>query len=131
MQIKKEGFMSLFGKKKTELPALISDAELAAMDEQAVNYNTVVEWLVGLGDEDLAKVNKVVEINRKAYADTCGVLGLDVTPSSFINPPQPEPVAPAGNFLDDDDETPFLMDDIAPNTKAKKGRKVPVKNAKN
>ena len=121
--------MSIFGNKKKELPPLISDAELAGFDDGAVNYNTVVEWLVGLNDEDLAKVTKVVDINRKAYADTCGVLGMDVVPSSFINPPEPAPIEPAGNFLDDD-ETPFMMDDIAPTSKAKKGRKATVKSEK-
>lgn len=129
--------MSLFGNnKKKELPPLLSEAELEL--EPAVNYNSVVEWLVGLPDEDLAKVTKVVDINRKAYAETCGVLGLEVEPSSFITPPEPEENIQAvhadhnkpKSFLDDD-EPGFLMDDIAPTSKTKKGRKVTVKNAKN
>lgn len=119
--------MSLFGKKEKKLPAdtFALMPELEA-EEPPVNYNSVVEWLVGLGDSDLEKVNKVVDINRKAYADTCAVLEVPNEPSTFITPPEPPTVADS-SFTNDDGEIDFL-DDEAPAKPKSKGRKVTVKD---
>lgn len=80
--------MGIFDKKKSEpLPALISDEEL---EESLVNYNTVLDWLVGLSDQDYEKVHKVANIYRNANKDACSVLGVKDEPTTFINDPKDE-----------------------------------------
>lgn len=59
------------------------------IEDQAVNFNTVLEWLIGLGDDDYNKVVKVSGIHRKAYGDAADALGEPLDPTTFINPPEP------------------------------------------
>lgn len=76
--------MDLFKRKpKKELPPLLTDADL-------IDYHSVMDWLVGLGDKDYAKVWKVADIHRKSYQDAAGVLGVPNEPTTFITPPIPE-----------------------------------------
>lgn len=96
------------------------------IEDQAVNFNTVLEWLVGLSEDDYAKVVKVADIHRKAYIEHCEALGETPEPSTFINPPEPEANLLVvdkdvhhldhkrpKSFLDDDDEltAAFLEDE--------------------
>lgn len=104
----------MFGKRKRELPPLISDEEIDRMTD--VNYNTVLEWLVGLSDQDFDKVCKISTIYRQADKDAAQELEMPNEPVTFIHPP--EPVSDEPNLLDD-----LLMDD-EPSEKPKKTNKV-------
>ena len=104
-----------------QLPPLISDAELAA-EFPAVDYNSVVDWLTGLSQEDYDKVGRVVSIYRKAQGEAAEVLGVPNEPSTFINPPEP------AADPDDDIAIAFLEDEAPTTSKPKKGRKVTVKS---
>lgn len=112
--------MGLFGKdKKQPLPALLDDRELDAITE-GVNFNSAVDWLVGLSDEDYKKVCEYVTVYREAAAKGAVALGIENEPTTFINPPQPEtiesPIASdEPDFLDGDDDiaAAFLADDEA------------------
>lgn len=92
--------MSLFNKKKSPAFSAVDDQELFVQ----VDYNSVVDWLVGLSDEDYEKVNQVTVIYRAANKETCRVLGTNDMPSTFII--QPEPAQE-----DDGIEVAFLTDD--------------------
>lgn len=114
--------MSLFGNKKTELPALFSEAELA---ESAVgNYESSLNYLIGLSDEEFDKVIKVAGFHRKAYQESAGVLGTPNEPTTFITPPA-EPEAP-GSFLDD--EPDFLADDKPTAKRKPRSKQIDVKD---
>lgn len=109
--------MGLFSKKKQSVLAdLNMDDEL----EEAVNYNSVLDYLVGLSDQDYDRIGKVAVIYREANAKACEVLEVPNEPTTFINPPKPEkvdtlghPVSKPSTLLDEDDEleAAFLTDD--------------------
>lgn len=90
--------MSLFGKKKVELPPLITEADF----DEVANYDGALNFLVGLSDDEYNKVTQVAAIHRKAYQESAAVLGIANEPSTFINPPEP-PAAPEPEFLVDDE----------------------------
>lgn len=71
--------MGLFDKKKVELPPLISDEEL-----DAVNYDQVVDYLVGLNRYDFERIIKVANIYRNANRDVSKLLGLKDVPTATI-----------------------------------------------
>lgn len=105
MQIKKAGYMGLFGNKKKLSAETMAAAALADFEQEVVvNYDSVVDWLVGLSDEDYSKVCKVADVYRKAHTDAAGVLGTPNEPTTAIFPPEPvQPPADdtsAGSFLD-------------------------------
>lgn len=78
----------MFGRrKKQELPPLISDEELA---DECVNFNSVVAWLNGLSDAEFKKVINVVQIYRAGDVKVAKELEVENTPTTFINPPEPE-----------------------------------------
>lgn len=103
----------LFSKRKKELPQLISDEELDAVD-----YNQVLEWLVGLSKDDYKKVCNVANIYREADQAAAAELGIANEPTSSINPPMSEVPELTGSFLDDD-EPAFLNDIKQPKGKGK------------
>lgn len=108
--------MGLFRKRKSQLPDLITDEELDFAT--GVNYNTVMEWLVGLSADDYTHVLKVADIYRKADQDVADYLKEPNEPTTFIRPPADQVTDPAtaGNIADQ-------MLDIEPKPK----KKVPVK----
>lgn len=77
--------MSLFRKRKQPLPALFSDEELSIFS--SVNYESVLDWLVGLSAEDYKKVCAVAHIYREANQAAAAELGAPNHPTSFIMPP--------------------------------------------
>lgn len=92
--------------------------------EAAVNYNSVLDYLVGLGDDDFEKIKKVANIYRKANKDASEALGVENEPSAFISNPEldelqtlpPVPISPDEAIID-----AFLEQEIAtPTAKAKK-----------
>lgn len=98
--------MGIFGNKdKSEkLGSLFDDEELVA--EAAVDYNSALDWLTGLSDEDYKKVCTVAEIYRKAQQDAAEALGVVNEPTTFIKPPVQELLATesASTILDDDED---------------------------
>lgn len=113
--------MSLFGNKKKELPALFSEAELSA--PEVGNYESTLNYLIGLSDDEYAKVCKVADIHRKAYQESAGVLGTPNEPTTFITAPE-LPEAPK-SFLDEPD---FLVDDEPAAKPKSRNRKINVKD---
>lgn len=97
--------MSLWSKKKEPLPPLFSDAELS--EPHIGNYESSLNYLIGLSDAEFDKVIKVAGFHRKAYQESAGVLGTPNEPTTFITPPA-EPEAPADelNFLTEEDDKP-------------------------
>lgn len=98
--------MDIFKRRKSELPPLISDEEL-------VDYNAVLNYLVGLSDADYKKVLQVADIYRKADQDASTALGVDREITTFIHPPE-EP---------ETDEIPFIIDHPKPKSKKAKNGK--------
>jgi len=114
--------VGLFGNKsKSEnLGSLFEDDELVT--EAAVDYNSALNWLTGLSDEDYKKVCTVAEIYRKAEREAAEALGVENTPTTFIKQPEQEELTPnalASTILDDEDadiadildESNFLEDE--------------------
>lgn len=108
--------MGLFGnKKKSKLDDwkpgqyLRPDGDMEIIPA-AVNYESVVEFLTGLSDQDYAHIGKVVKIYRKADKDVANYLGVENEPTTFINPPEPPTLADS-TFTDDDGRINLLDDD--------------------
>lgn len=76
--------MGIFSRKKdkTEPTALMPELE-----EDAVNFNSVVDWLVGLSEKDYKKVCDVAVIYREADKKATEALGKENKPTTFIEPP--------------------------------------------
>lgn len=96
--------MGLFGNKKKVTGTYFGEP---LFEDDPVNYEQALAYLVGLSDEDYVKVMDVAGIHRKAYKDSQAVLGEPVEPTTFINPPEPTP-APG------EVAAPDFLDDIAP-----------------
>lgn len=114
--------MSLFGNKKKELPPLMSEAEIMGMPEVA-NYESALNYLIGLSDKEYDQVIKVAGIHRKAYQEAAGVLGQANEPTTFITPPE-QPEAPK-SFLDEPD---FLEDDKPAAKRKPRSKQIDVKD---
>jgi len=109
--------MNFFKNQKQEPEEILVD-EFARPIDPPVNYNSVVDYLVGLSDEDYKKVCEIVPIYREANAKTAAVLEIENEPTSAIYAPE-EPEAPepaTGTMLDEDDDLSlaFLEDEPAP-----------------
>lgn len=92
----------LFRKPKKVLPALISDEEIDF--SAAVNYDSVLDWLVGLSAQDYAKVLQVGNIYRNADQEAAAALGTANEPTTFIMPAEQDSIDPA--FLDIPEKKP-------------------------
>ena len=110
--------MRLFGKPKRELPPLITDEELFP----SVNYDSVMDWLVGLSDTEYAKVLQVANINRvreepnltrKAREGPGDERGPPNEPLIFIDKQKPPPQTAPPLLIDK--EPQFLTGDEKPN----------------
>ena len=87
----------LFRKPKKVLPALTSDEEMDIYT--GINYENVLEWLVGLSGDDYTKVCQIAAVYRQADFEAAKVLGVDNEPVTFITPPtEPDTIDQA--FLD-------------------------------
>lgn len=104
--------MGIFNKKSKNLPDLFPDDEL---DNSLVNYNTVLDWLVGLSDADYQKVIKVTDIYRAANKGADTVLGLKSDPStSIFERTVQDPI-----IIKKSEDLDFLTDDEPPVRKGK------------
>ena len=86
----------LFRNKKRQLPPLISDSELELAT--GINFDNVVEYLVGLSGDDYTKICQVAAVYREADHQAFKVLGIENEPTTFIKDPEPESIDPV--FLD-------------------------------
>lgn len=101
--------MGLFDKKpKAEPEILLADFEDVA------NYESALNFLVGLSDDEYNKVVQVAAIHRKAYQEAAAVLGTANEPSTFIKPPEP------ADMLAEDDELATAFLDDEPKSEPKK-----------
>jgi hypothetical protein len=105
--------MRLFGKQKRELPPLITDEELFP----SVNYDSVLDWLLGLSAKEYAQVLQVAGIHRKANDEAATVLGKPNEPTTQIDDPK-DHLQTIPPLVIDKDPTYFL-DDEKPKPKGK------------
>ena len=127
--------MGIFTNKERQsnVPPLALDDEPS---DDPVNYNNVLDYLVGLSDDEFEKIKKVASIYRKANKDASEALGVENEPSAFISNPAdelqtipPRPINEAGaTILDDDEDLASFLDDepefIEQSPKTKKSTKV-------
>lgn len=131
--------MGIFGNKDKALPSLFETDELE-QDAPAVDYNSALDWLTGLSDEDYKKVCTVAEIYRKAQAEAAEALGIENTPTTFITVPVDETVQTMDGkqyqvggetILDDDEDADIaaILDEpefLETDTKNKKSKQIEV-----
>lgn len=91
--------MDLFRRKKKVTGTLYGDPIFA---EDPVNYDQVLEYLVGLSAEDYKIICETAAIYRQADATAAKIHGRKLEPTTFITPPEPKHDADAPNFLDDE-----------------------------
>lgn len=110
--------MGLFGSKKKQATPIGS--VVMPVQVEAVNYETALDYLVGLSDKDYEVINKVAVIYRKANAEAAKAQGIDNEPTTFIKPPSNTELVPAHvnhiapkSFLDDEDDADIaaILDD--------------------
>lgn len=131
--------MGIFGNKDKALPSVFMDDELEP-EAPAVDYNSALDWLTGLSDEDYKKVCTVAEIYRKAQSDAAEALGVENTPTTFITAPVDETVqtmdgkvypVDGATILDDDEDADIaaILDEpefLETDTKNKKSKQIEV-----
>lgn len=125
--------MGIFDRKRKveDLPSLFAPGELMP-HESPIEYEQVLEYLVGLSDQDFTTITQVAVVYRTADTECAKIMGKkSVKPTTFINPPDTKfqdelkkQMAADSNheFLDDDDELniAFLEDEPKTKTPAKK-----------
>lgn len=77
--------MGLFGNKK-----VAADQKSILDIPDPAGYNEVVDYLVGLSDQEYDTVQKVANIYREADKKAAESLGVDCEITSFIRPPEVE-----------------------------------------
>lgn len=119
----------MFGRNKRNKETVVWPDALQA--ESPVNYDSVLDYLVGLSQKDYDKLLKVSNIYREANKNAAKVLGVRDQPTTQLKDEKPsdEDVddaldivldSAATNFLDDDLlESPEPKKDQAPTTKKK------------
>lgn len=92
----------MFGlKKKAERPPVVIPE--AMKPEDPVNYNSVLDYLVGLSDKDYKKMTGSVDIYREANKKVAKLIGVKDEPTTSITTERPE--------LSDDDLDTLLAAD--------------------
>lgn len=71
----------LFDRKPKTLEPLWLEGELK---ELAVNYESVVDYLVGLSEKEFETIVEVADIHRRANAEEAKKLGIEVQPYTTI-----------------------------------------------
>ncbi len=114
--------MGLFNNKpaRTNGPLSSTAFESLEPEAEAVDYQSAMEYLEGLSEQDFDKVYQVATIYRKANQEVAVAMGIDDEPTTFITPPENTELAPGDvnhlrpkTMLDDDDDltAAFLDDD--------------------
>lgn len=99
--------MGLFNRKNQQARATYFGEPI--IPEDPVNYDQVLEYLVGLSAEDYTAICQVAAIYRQADFEAAKVHGRKLEPTTFITPPQP--TVADSSFTDDDGNLNFLEDD--------------------
>ena len=77
---------TLFGKRRepqpVEIPAILQP-------EDPVNYNSVLDWLLGLSDKDYKTMLEVVNVYRDAGKTTAKLLKIKDQPTTELLPSKP------------------------------------------
>ena len=79
----------LFGKRKKGAPELMP-IPAAFQPEDPVNYNSVLDYVVGLSDKDYKKLTASAEIYREANKKVAKLLGIKDEPTTTISTEKPE-----------------------------------------
>lgn len=94
--------------------------------ENPVNYDSVLDYLAGLSEEDYKKITKVTGIYREANRKAATVLDVEDQPTSALVEPKPsedEIDQALDSMLDEPDlATAFLEDDEQPEPAPKKAQ---------
>lgn len=72
----------LFGKREprpVKLPAILEP-------EDPVNFDSVVDWMIGLSEAERKQVDQVITIYRDANTKAAAALGVPEKPTTFIKP---------------------------------------------
>jgi hypothetical protein len=115
------GILDNFKRKSAERQPVVLPESMKAQDP--VNYNSVLDYLVGLSADDFKRMTKSAEIYRKANKDVAGLLGVEDEPTTSIQTTRPEV---EGEDLDNllaangDDLTAAFLEDEIPTDKPKK-----------
>lgn len=107
--------------KRSKVPAfLLDDTEQATTSDQEISYNSVLDYLVGLSDDDHDKIFKVSAIYRKANKQASEVLGVEDQAVNTIGD-LPATTDSADDDVSDDEldamlngDTPFIEDEPKP-----------------
>lgn len=91
-----------------ELPGILQP-------ENPVNYNSVLDYLVGLSDKDYKKMTGSAEVYRKANKDVAKIVGIKDEPTHTLmaeKPTEEQVDKDLDNMLDEPDlAAAFLADD--------------------
>lgn len=79
----------LFSKRKKGASEPVS-IPAALQPEDPVNYNSVLDYVVGLSDKDYKKLTASAEIYREANKKVAKLLGIKDEPTTAINTDKPE-----------------------------------------
>lgn len=103
--------MGIFNKNQSKLPEFLREDEPNI--ESPVNYNSVLDYLVGLAEEDHDKIFKVSKIYREANKKASEVLGIDDEPTTSILESETSPALVVEGTIEDNflDEPDFLEDE--------------------
>lgn len=111
--------MGIFTKndKRSKVPAFLLDDERATTDDSEISYNSVLDYLVGLSDDDHDKIFKVSAIYRKANKQASEVLGVEDQAVNTIGDQATTSPATDDDVSDDEldamlnGDTPFIEDE--------------------
>lgn len=78
--------MGLFNRDKANAGQPSIFATDLTIEPLTADYNSVIDYLCSLSDQDLKKVIKVVKILRKADAQACATFGIENKPSIELMP---------------------------------------------
>lgn len=96
------GIKSKRNKPSVELPAILQP-------ENPINYNSVLDYLVGLSKSDYGKMIKSADIYRDANAKVAKVVGVKDEPTTSIQPKEEV----SDDQVDSDLDTLLDSDDVA------------------
>lgn len=114
------GILDNFKRNRTERAPVVIPESMKPVDP--VNYNSVLDYLVGLSVDDFKKMTKSAEIYRKANKEVAELIGVADEPTTSI---QTDKVEVEDEDLDNmlsankDDLTAAFLEDEAPGDGAK------------
>lgn len=95
--------MGLFNKKKSQPKSSPFDDKL----DIETDYNSALEYLIGLSAKDFDKIMKVAGVFRKANAESAEILGIKDEPTTSIHAGKAKPKSSDPlDFLFDDEPKP-------------------------